>query len=238
VTALALRRSAGRHLPRIESPEHAEEEKPLPGTELDDSDLLDALRGGDEAAFGELVNRYHGSLKRFARSFGATDAVAEEIVQETWLGVLQGIDGFEGRSSLRGWLFGVLKNQARRRSERERRNVPFSALTGEGEAVEPVVDALRFEGAGATWADHWSAPPRAWVDPQRRLASLEARRYLRKAIAELPERQRAVVVLRDVEGLEPEEVCELLEISEGNQRVLLHRGRAGLRDLLEEYING
>jgi RNA polymerase sigma-70 factor (ECF subfamily) len=100
-----------------------------------------------------------------------------------------------------------------------------------------VVDALRFEGAGAAWADHWSAPPRPWEDPQRRLASLEARRYLREAIAELPERQRVVVVLRDVEGLDSDEVCELLEISEGNQRVLLHRGRAGLRNSLEGYMD-
>ena len=223
---------------RIESLHYVEETKPLPGSEPEDSHLLNALRGGDESAFTELVGRYHGSLKRFARSFGATEAVAEEIVQETWLGALQGLDSFAGRSSLKGWLFGIVKNQARRRSERERRSAPFSSLAGAEESVGPVVDSLRFQGADAAWPDHWSAPPRAWEDPQRRLASLEAREYLREAISSLPERQRTVVVLRDVEGLDSEEVCELLELSEGNQRVLLHRARAALRNALEGYMDG
>ena len=222
----------------IESPAHAEERKQLPRPEVDDSHLLPALRGGDEAAFTELVGRYHGSLKRFARGFGATDAVAEEIVQETWLGALEGIRSFEERSSLKGWLFGILKNKARRRSERERRFVPFSALSGHDEDDGPVVDSIRFQGADGSWPDHWSAPPRPWEDPQRRLASLEAREQLRAAITSLPERQRQVFVLRDVEGLDPGEVCELLELSEGNQRVLLHRGRAGVRDSLEGYLDG
>lgn len=176
-------------------------------------------------------------MRRFARSFGTTDAVAEEIVQEAWLAALAGIDSFEQRSSLRAWLFGIVKNQARQRASRERRTVPFSALAPEGELAEPTVAAQRFATEGR-WAEHWSAPPRPWEDPQRRLASLEAREYLREALAGLPERQRIVVGLRDVEGLDSEEVCQLLEISAGNQRVLLHRGRAGVRSALEEYMDG
>lgn len=211
---------------------------PLSPQELDESQLLTAIRGGDEAAFTELVGRYHGGLRRFARIFGASDAVAEEVVQETWLTALQGLDSFEGRSSFKSWLYGIARNHARRRTERERRTVPFSSLTGDGEADEPVVDALRFQGRGANWPGHWSAPPRPWEDPERRLASLEAREELQRAIAGLPERQRVVVVLRDVEGLDPEQVCELLGVSEGNQRVLLHRGRSGVRAALEGYMDG
>jgi len=223
---------------RIESPRGAEETRALPPPQLDESQLLVAIRGGDEAAFSELVGRYHESLRRFAKLFGASDAVAEEIAQETWLAALQGIDAFEERASLKAWLFGILRNQARRRSERERRTVPFSALGGNDESEGPVVDSARFQGANGNWPDHWAVAPRPWEDPERRLASLEAREELRRAIAALPERQQAVIVLRDVEGLESEEVCELLEISEGNQRVLLHRARSGVRGALEGYIDG
>jgi RNA polymerase sigma-70 factor, ECF subfamily len=184
------------------------------------------------------VARYHGSLKRLAGSFGASDAVAEEIVQETWIAVLQGIYRFEEHSSLKTWLFGILKNQARQRAAREGRTVPFSALARDDDAGDPVVDPQRFQGEDARWPNHWAAPPRPWVDRQRRLASIEARAHLRSALAELPPRQQVVVALRDVEGLDSDEVCELLEISEGNQRVLLHRGRAGLRNVLEEYVDG
>jgi len=239
VSALALSPGLGWRRPTgIDSPRQPEERKQLPGTEYDDSQLLIALRGGDEHAFAELVRRYHGSLKRFARGFCGSDAIAEEVVQESWLGALQGLASFEGRSSLKGWLFGIVKNQARTRAARERRSVPFSSLAKEEESGAATVDSVRFQGGDGTWPNHWSAPPRAWEDPQRRLASLEAREYLRAAIAALPERQRAVVVLRDVEGLDSAEVCELLELSEGNQRVLLHRGRAGVRDALEGYMDG
>lgn len=200
--------------------------------------MLSALRDGDESAFAELVRRYHGSLKRVARSFGAGESVAEEIVQETWLGMLRGLDRFEQRSSLKTWLFGILKNQARGRAARERRSVPFSAL-GEGEEADrPSLEPGRFQGADGTWPNHWATPPRPWEDPHRRLASLELREHLRRALAALPERQRVVVTLRDVEGLDAAEVSELLEVSEGNQRVLLHRGRAAVRNALEELIDG
>ncbi len=198
-----------------------------------------ALRARDEAAFRTLVARHHRSLKSLARSFGATEAVAEEIVQETWVAALRGLDRFEARSSLKTWLFGILKNQARRRAQSERRSVPFSALaTGEDDAANPVVGSSRFQGPDGCWPGHWATPPRPWEDPPRRLAALEARDQIRAAIAALPPRQRMVVALRDVEGLEPEEVCGLLEISEANQRVLLHRGRAQIRNVLEEHLNG
>lgn len=201
-----------------------------------DARLLASLRAGDESAFRELVSRHHGPLKRFAIACGASDALAEEVVQETWLAALEGLDRFEGRSSLRGWLFGIVKNHARKRAARERRMVPVSALGPEG-AEGSLVDPARFQGEGGCWPHHWSAPPRPWEDPERRLASLEAREVLRQAIASLPPRHRIVLALRDVEGLPPEEVCELLEISAENQRVLLHRGRTALRKKLEEYVD-
>jgi RNA polymerase sigma-70 factor (ECF subfamily) len=238
VTALALAPPALRTRPAgVESPQPVEEKKPLATKEVEDVALFAALRDGDENAFAQLVGRYHGPLKRLARSFGAGEAVAEEIVQETWLGALRGFDRFEQRSSLKTWLFGILKNQARARAARERRSVPFSALADAGEEGGPVVAPERFQGEDGFWPGHWAAPPRPWEDPHRRLASLEAREHLRRAIAALPERQRAVVALRDVEGLAATEVCELLELSEGNQRVLLHRGRAAVRDALEGLID-
>jgi RNA polymerase sigma-70 factor (ECF subfamily) len=195
-----------------------------------------SLRAGDEAAFRDLVARHHGSLKRFARSFGASNAVAEEVVQETWLAALEGLDRFEGRSSLRGWLFGIVKNQATKRAARERRSLPLSVVQGD-EGGGAIVDPTRFQGEDGCWPDHWAAPPRPWEDPERRLASLEVRERLREAIATLPPRHQVVLALRDVEGIPPDEVCELLEISEANQRVLLHRGRTALRKILEDYLD-
>jgi RNA polymerase sigma-70 factor (ECF subfamily) len=205
-----------------------------------ETSLLTALRDGDEAAFAQLVDRYHAPLKRLARSFGATESVAEEIVQETWLGALQGLDSFEERSSLKTWLFTILKNQARHRAARERRSLPFSALSREGDDVagDPAVDADRFLSDEGCWPGHWATPPRPWQEPQRRLASIEAREQIRRAIAGLPTQQQLVVALRDVEGLSADEVCDLLEISEANQRVLLHRGRSTIRNVLEGYIDG
>jgi RNA polymerase sigma-70 factor (ECF subfamily) len=198
------------------------------------------LREGDETAFVQLVERYHAPLKRLARSFGATDAVADEIVQETWLGALHGLDGFEERSSLKTWLFTILKNQARQRAAREKRSVPFSAFDPSDDEADsgPVVDPDRFRGPGDQWPGGWLTPPRPWDEPDRRLASMETRERLRGAMAGLPPRQRVVVALRDVEGLSSDEVCEVLDISEANQRVLLHRGRSAIRNELEEYIDG
>ena len=201
-----------------------------------DASLLPALRAGDEEAFATLVSRYHASLKRIARMYVSTDAVAEDVVQETWLAVIDGIDRFEHRSSFRTWLFHILANKAKTRGVRERRTVPFSSL-GPGEEGEPTVSPDRFQGEGDAWPGHWASPPRAWEDPERRLASLEARERLRAAIATLPERQQAVLTLRDVEGLSAEEVSDLLDLTPGNQRVILHRARAKVRAELEDWFD-
>jgi RNA polymerase sigma-70 factor (ECF subfamily) len=198
--------------------------------------VVDALRAGDEAAFAELVRRHHAGLRRFARAYVASDAVAEEVVQEAWLAVVTGIDRFEGRSSLKTWLFSIVMNIAKTRGTRERRSVPFSTLAAEDDAPSPSVPPERFQKPGDTWPGHWATPPRPWEDPERRLACLEAREHLREALHRLPATQQTVVILRDVEGLEAEEVCGLLGLTEGNQRVLLHRGRARLRAALETYM--
>jgi RNA polymerase sigma-70 factor (ECF subfamily) len=203
-----------------------------------DAALLAALRAGDEEAFVAIVTRYHASLKRVARAYVSTDAVAEEVVQETWLAAIAGLDRFERRASLKTWLFHILTNKAKTRGVRERRTVPFASLgpgAGAG-AGEPAVAPERFQGDGGTWPGHWATPPRPWADPERRLASLEARERLRAAIGALPEVQQAVLTLRDVEGIEAEEVCALLDLTAGNQRVILHRARARVRAELERYF--
>jgi RNA polymerase sigma-70 factor (ECF subfamily) len=212
---------------------------PPPAARAPDSDaaLLAALRAGDEHAFATLVTRHHASLRRVARAYVSTDAVAEEVVQETWLAVIDGLDRFEQRSTLKTWLFHILTNRAKTRGVRERRSVPFASLAAREDA-EPAVAPERFQGDGDAWPGHWAAPPRPWEDPERRLASLEARERLREAIGALPAVQQAVVTLRDVEGLDSEEVCALLGLSPGNQRVILHRARARLRDALEDYMEG
>jgi RNA polymerase sigma-70 factor (ECF subfamily) len=189
--------------------------------------LVRALAAGEERAFNELVGRHHRSLVRLARNFVRSEAVAEEVVQDTWCAVITGIERFEGRSSLKTWLFSICVNKARTRAERERRMTPFSALAGEDDEGQPLPFEDRFTPDG-----RWAAPPRGWDDPERRTVSLELREELRAALAGLPERQRLVVSLRDVEGLSSEEVCELLDLSPGNERVLLHRGRSRLRALL------
>jgi RNA polymerase sigma-70 factor, ECF subfamily len=205
-----------------------------PGTDPDAA-LLGALRSGDEQAFATLVARHHASLKRVARVYVSTDAVAEDVVQETWLAVIDGIDRFEGRSTVRTWLFHILTNRARTKGVRERRSVPFASLASAG-PDQPAVDADRFRGPGDTWAGHWAIPPRPWEDPERRLCSLEAREHIRAAIAGLPEIQQAVLTLRDVEGLDSDEVCALLDLTPGNQRVILHRARSRVRAALEAYM--
>jgi RNA polymerase sigma-70 factor (ECF subfamily) len=201
-----------------------------------DAPLVAALRAGDDAAFATLVKRYHATLKRVARMYVSTDAVAEEVVGDTWLALIDGLDRFEERSTLRTWLFRILTNKAKTRGARERRTVPFTALGPAGEEDEPAVPADRFQGEGDAWPGHWATPPRPWEDPERRLESLEARELLREAIAALPPVQQAVLTLRDVEGLGSEEVSELLDLTPGNQRVVLHRARARVRAALEGYF--
>ena len=209
------------------------------GRRPDDADeraLVAALRRGEEAAFVELVARHGPSLLRLARTFVADRAVAEEVVQETWLAVLNGIDRFEGRSSLKTWIFHILSNRAKTRAVRERRSAPFSALADDGDD-EAAVDADRFRGPGHRWAGHWAAAPADWSAlPVERLLGRETLARVHAAIETLPPRQAHVLVLRDVEGWDADEVCAALDISDGNQRILLHRARSKVRAALESYL--
>ncbi len=198
---------------------------------IPDQVLVARLRAGDEAAFTWLLDRYHGPLMRLARTFVASAAVAEEVVQETWLGLLKGLDGFEQRATLKTWLFRVLVNRAKTRGVREARSVPWSALGPEDEG-EPAVDPTRFNARG-----RWTSPPQPWEDdtPEALLLRRETRAQLEAAIEALPPRQRTVLVLRDIEGVAPDEVCGMLGLSDANQRVLLHRARAALQRALERH---
>jgi len=202
----------------------------------EDAALLDALRAGDEAAFLAVVGKHHASMIRVARLY-VDASVAEDVVQEAWIGVLNGLDGFQGRCSLKAWIFRILANCARRRGGLERRSVPFSALEDEPEEGEPAVSPDRFlDGEHPRWPGHWSRPPEPWAE--ERLAAHEAASLARSAIEALPPAQRQVITLRDLEGLEASEVCELLAVSEGNQRVLLHRARSRVRAALEAHLGG
>jgi RNA polymerase sigma-70 factor (ECF subfamily) len=205
-------------------------------TAVSDEQTLAALRSGDEDTFRDLFARSYPMMKRVARTYVASDAVAEEVVQETWTAVVTGIDRFEGRSALGTWIFSILTNQAKSHSAREKRAVPFSCVAPSG-AEEPALDPDRFQKDDDAWPGHWATPPRPWQKPERRLLSLEARDHLKAALAQLPDRQRLVVGLRDVDGHSAEEVCGLLGLSQENQRVLLHRGRSRLRAVLEEYLH-
>jgi len=190
-----------------------------------DDELLARLRAGDENAFVLLVARHHATMLRLARSYVSSTAVAEEVVQDTWLGVVRGIDGFAGRSSFKTWLLAILVNRARSTGVREHRS---SAV---GDAA-PAVDRSRFDASGA-----WMSPPQHWIeDSEDRLFAEGLASHIQAALEELPSRQREVVTLRDLDGLSSHEVCEVLDISEGNQRVLLHRGRSQLREALEEFV--
>jgi RNA polymerase sigma-70 factor, ECF subfamily len=201
-----------------------------------DADLVARLREGDETAFAWLVDAYGAQMLRVARMYVRDRAVAEEVVQETWLAVLNGIDRFEGRSSLKTWIFRILANRAKTRGQRESRTVPFSALGGDSaDPGEPAVDPDRFLAADDPRTPRaWASPPRDW--PEDRLLAGETLDVVRQAIEELPDAQRTVISLRDVEGWSAEEVAKALEISDGNQRVLLHRARSKVRDALERYL--
>ena len=195
-----------------------------------DAELVERLRAGDEEAFMELIRALSPSLLRVARMYVPTAALAEDVVQETWLAVLNGIDRFEGRSSLKTWIFRILTNTAKTRGERERRSVPFSALDADEGGFEPAVERSRFTGSG-----HWAVLPRAW--PEDRLLAKETRLVIERAIERLPPTQRTVITLRDVEGWTADEVRNALELSETNQRVLLHRARAKVGSALEQYLS-
>jgi RNA polymerase sigma-70 factor (ECF subfamily) len=197
--------------------------------------LLEALRRGDETAFLQLVDAYAPQMLRVALLHVSSRAVAEEVVQETWLGVLNGLDRFEGRSSLKTWIFRILTNQAKTRGVRERRTLPFSALAGDDDA--PTVDPALFEPADDRWAGHWRSYPEAWArGPEAAVVERELLGVIRTAVDALPLAQRTVMSLRDIEGWDAAEVCDLLEISEVHQRVLLHRARARVRRAIDERL--
>ena len=204
----------------------------------EDALLVQALRDGDEAVFAMLVRQYGTTMLRVASVYVRDRAVAEEVVQDAWLGVLNGIERFEGRSSFKTWLFRILTNNAKSRGEREARSVPFSALArAELESSERSVEPERFLPEGERWTNHWISSPRRFDElPEARLLAGETMEITRSAIDELPEAQRAVITMRDVAGYSAEEVCEALEISEGNQRVLLHRARTKVRRALEQHL--
>jgi len=203
--------------------------------EAAESALLDTLRAGQEAAFEALVREHHASIVRVARIYVSNPSTAEEVAQETWLAVLNGLDRFEGRSSLRTWIFRIVTNIARTRAQRDARSVPFSSIGDT--SGEPAVDHDRFAPAGHRWAGHWKSYPDRWDSlPEKRLVGDETMARLQAAIDRLPPTQRQVITLRDVEGWSSEEVCSALEISETNQRVLLHRARSKVRQALETYL--
>jgi RNA polymerase sigma-70 factor, ECF subfamily len=207
-------------------------------TASEEADLVARLRGGDERAFETLVDRHYATMLAVARGYVRTRAIAEEVVQEAWLGVLNGIERFEGRSSLRTWIMRIVVNIAISRGEREARLIPFSALASE-EDDEPAVDAERFRPEGDGFPGHWRAYPGNWASlPDDALLGRETLEVVKSAIDELPDAQRVVITMRDVAGCSPEEVCDTLDVSDGNQRVLLHRARSHVRSALERHLDG
>jgi RNA polymerase sigma-70 factor (ECF subfamily) len=198
--------------------------------------LVEALRRGDERAFVEVVERYHPMLRRIARGYVRTDEAVGDVVQETWIGVLRGIDRFEGRSSLRTWIVSILVNVARSHAVKEARTVPFTSLSRDHEAGSGF-GPEQFQRTDGEYPGHWTTPPTPWTeDPEASALAGETRSVVAQAVAALPEGQRTVITLRDVDGWSGPEVAEVLGISEGNQRVLLHRARAKVRVALDVHL--
>jgi RNA polymerase sigma-70 factor (ECF subfamily) len=207
-----------------------------PSAQDEDEHLVEALCRGDAEAFAALVDRHTPAMLRVASAYVPSRAAAEEAVQETWIAVMRGIDRFEGRASLKTWIFRILTNVAMRAGARERRSVPFSALAEREDSGEPTVDPDRFlPGDHELFPGHWVVMPTRWPTPEEGLLSGETREVIARAIAELPPAQRTVIALRDIEGWSSEEVVEALEISPGNQRILLHRARSSVRSAIEAY---
>lgn len=205
----------------------------------DDDAVLSLLRSGDELAFADVVRRWSPVMLRVAHGFVSNAATAQDVVQEAWLAVIRGLDRFEGRSSLRTWVLAITANVARSKGASDARMIPFGGLSDD----VPAVDPSRFRSAPDPWAGGWTAVgvPTSWSrdgDPEGRVLAAEVRAVLHRALDQLPDRQRTVVALRDVHGLDSGEVCEILGISDGNQRILLHRGRSRLRQLLEDHFSG
>ncbi len=211
-----------------------------PGTALsasEEADLVARLRAGDERAFEALVDLHYGMMLAVARGYVRTRAVAEEVVQEAWVGVLNGIDRFEGRSSLKTWIMRIVANIAMTRGEREARSIPFSAFATDED--EPAVDPDRFRDESDGFPGHWRAYPGNWASlPDEALLGRETLDVVTSAIEKLPAAQRVVITMRDVAGCSAEEVCGTLDVSEGNQRVLLHRARSHVRSALERHLDG
>lgn len=205
----------------------------------DDHTVLSRLRTGDEGAFDELVTKHHGALVRMAMSHVADREVAEEVVQDTWMAVIQGLDRFEGRSSLRTWIFGILIHKAKDRGVREKRHTTFSDFESHDDDHDEAIDPSRFHQSGE-WAGHWAFPPQPWDEqtPETLLASQQAVNAMHRAIDALPKTLKDVLILRDVEGVEAKEVCELLTITETNLYVRLHRARERVRQTVETYLEG
>jgi RNA polymerase sigma-70 factor, ECF subfamily len=203
-----------------------------------EAELLARLRLGDEHAFESLVESHHARMMAIARTYVKTRAVAEEVVQETWLGVLKGLESFEGRSTLKTWILRILVNTAMARGGLEARSVPFSALA-RPEDPEPAVEPERFRAPGEPFAGGWSRHPRNWRSlPEGELLGRESLDVVKDAIEELPVPQQRVIAMRDIAGYSAEEACKTLEISAGNQRVLLHRARSHVRAALERHVDG
>ena len=209
-----------------------------PRATAEDLELVERLRSGDEATFMALVERHQPAMLRIARMYVSTQAVAEEVVQDAWLGVLRGLDGFEGRSSLRTWIFRILVNISKTRGRRESRSIPFSSVWSPDDEAGSGLEPSRFLPADdPTLPRHWAAPPASWEGtPEARLMSRETLARIGTAIEELPPSQREVIRLRDVLGWTSAEVCNALDITDTNQRVLLHRARTKVRRALEDYL--
>ena len=215
-----------------------DEQQRTAGPAHEEAELVRRLRAGDERAFESLVDSYHGTMLAVARRYVKTRDVAEEVVQEAWLAVLNGLERFERRSSLKTWILSIVVNTAMTRGGREARSVPFSSLAP-GEEEAPVVEPERFRAPGAAFAGHWTRYPGDWSTlPEEGLFGRETLDVVKGAIAELPDAQRTAIAMRDIAGCSAEEVCAALEVSAGNQRVLLHRARSHVRAALERHLDG
>ncbi len=221
---------------------HGESNPPSSSSMLSrqDWELVRRLQAGDESAFQQVLLLYHNSMVRIATIYVANRETAKEVVQETWLAVYSGLARFQGRSSLKTWIFSILLNRARTKHLRESRTIPFSAVSDPDIApAEPAVDPDRFLPDDHRWAHHWVSFPRNWNEiPEEQVLSQELVGYIRQTIEKLEPSQREVITLRDIEGWTSDEICNVLQITETNQRVLLHRARSKVRRALERYLDG
>lgn len=234
--AATTRRESIGQSPRALSNTPAVPPRSLPS---DEQWLLTRLRQSDEQAFDELVTKHHGALIRMAMGHVGDREVAEEVVQDTWMAVIESLDRFEGRSALRTWIFGIMIHKAKDRGVREKRHTTFSDFETFNDEQEDAVDPSRFHRSGE-WAGHWAFPPQPWDDqtPEKLLASQQAVQAMNRAIEDLPATLKDVLILRDVEGVDAKEVCEILRITETNLYVRLHRARERVRRAVETYLEG